>query len=151
MGKRQDPDIVSLVYFSGLGLIPTCTGKFLPVNLSSTLLTITFTTNVLEKNHDLRVGKALDSLVAPGCIISGIVRDSILSNNVIVRSWATVEESVIMDGVVIGRHCRIKKAIIDKNNIIPAQTEIGYNPKKDKKLFTITPRGIVVVPKGYYR
>lgn len=104
-----------------------------------------------EKNHDFRVGKALDSLVAPGCIISGIVRDSILSNNVIVRSWASVEESVIMDRVVIGRHCRIKKAIIDKDNIIPAHTEIGYNPKKDGNLFTVTPRGIVVVPKGYYK
>ena len=104
-----------------------------------------------EKDNDLRVGKALDSLAAPGCIVSGIVRDSILSNNVIVRSWATVEESVIMDGVVIGRHCRIKKAIIDKDNIIPANTEIGYNPKKDRKLFTVTPRGIVVVPKGYYK
>jgi glucose-1-phosphate adenylyltransferase len=103
-----------------------------------------------EKDDDFRVGKALDSLVAPGCIVSGIVRDSILSNNVIVRSWATVEESVIMDRVVIGRHCRIKKAIIDKDNIIPANTEIGYNPKKDRKLFTVSPRGIVVVPKGYY-
>lgn len=104
-----------------------------------------------EKPKNFRVGKALDSLAAPGCIISGIVRDSILSNNVIVRSWANVEESVIMDGVVIGRHCKIKKAIIDKDNIIPSHTEIGYNPKKDRKLFTVTPRGIVVVPKGHYK
>jgi len=104
-----------------------------------------------EKTDDFRVGKALDSLAAPGCIVSGIVRDSILSSNVIVRSWASVEESVIMDGVVIGRHCRIKKAIVDKDNIIPAYTEIGYNPNNDRKLFTVTPRGIVVVPKGYYK
>ena len=58
---------------------------------------------------------------------------------------------VILDGVEIGRHCKIKKAIIDKDNIIPPQTEIGYNPQKDGERFTITERGIVVVSKGYFR
>jgi len=93
----------------------------------------------------------LDSLVAPGCIVSGIVRNSVLSPNVIVRSWAQIDESVIMDRVVVGRHCKIKKAIIDKNNVIPAKTTIGYNPSDDRKRFTVTPRGIVVIPKGYFR
>jgi glucose-1-phosphate adenylyltransferase len=97
------------------------------------------------------VGKALDSLVAPGCIVSGIVRNSILSYNVVVRSWAMVDESVILDDVVIGRHCKIKKAIIDKHNYIPPYTEIGFNPIEDRKVFTVTPRGIVVVPKGYFQ
>ena len=104
-----------------------------------------------EHQESLRVGKALDSLVAPGCIVSGIVRNCVLSFNVTVRSWATVDESVILDGVEIGRHCKIKKAIIDKDNIIPPQTEIGYNPQKDGERFTITERGIVVVSKGYFR
>jgi glucose-1-phosphate adenylyltransferase len=103
-----------------------------------------------EKPENFRVGKALDSLVAPGAIVSGIVRNSVISYNVVVRSWATVEESVIMDNVVVGRYCRIKKAIIDKNNIIPSHTEIGYAPHKDKKRFTVTPRGIAVVPKGFF-
>ena len=103
-----------------------------------------------ERSDNLRVGKALDSLVAPGCIVSGIVRNSVLSYNVVVRSWATVDESVILDGVVVGRHCKIKKAIVDKQNVIPPYTEIGYNPKEDGKRFTVTPRGIVVVPKGYF-
>ena len=98
-----------------------------------------------------RVGKALDSLVSPGCIISGIIRNSVLSHNVVVRSWATVDESVILGEVVVGRHCRIKKAIIDKNNIIPSHTEIGYSPREDRKRFTVSSRGIVVVPKGYFR
>ncbi|GAG43412.1 unnamed protein product, partial [marine sediment metagenome] len=62
-----------------------------------------------------------------------------------------VEESVIMDDVVVGRHCKIKKAIIDKHNAIPAHTEIGYNPNEDKKRFTLTPRGIVVVPKNFFQ
>jgi len=105
----------------------------------------------VERPEGLRVGKALDSLVAPGCIVSGIVRNSVLSYNVVVRSWAMVDESVILDDVVIGRHCKIKKAIIDKHNSIHPGTEIGFNPNEDRKVFTVTPRGIVVVPKGYFK
>ena len=97
-----------------------------------------------------REGKAVDSLVAPGCIVSGTVRNSILSYNVVIRSWSMVDESVILDRVVVGRHCKIKKAIIDKDNTIPPHTEIGYNPTEDRKRFTVTSRGIVVVPKGYF-
>ncbi len=98
-----------------------------------------------------RVGTAVDSLVSPGCIVSGgIVRSSVLSYNVMVRSWAEVDESVIMDNVEVGRHCRIKKAIIDKHNVIPPYTEIGIDPAEDRKRFTVTPRGIVVVPKGHF-
>jgi len=104
-----------------------------------------------ERSDGFRVGKALDSLVAPGCIISGVVRNSVLSYSVVVRSWATVDESVIMDGVVVGRHCKIKKAIVDKDNIIPPHTEIGYNPVEDRKRFTVTPRGIVTVRKHHFR
>jgi glucose-1-phosphate adenylyltransferase len=99
----------------------------------------------------IRVGKALDSLVASGCIISGIVRNSILSHSVIISSWAEVDESVIFDNVRVGRYSRIKKAIVDKNNVIPPNTEIGYRPKEDAKRFTVTPRGITVVPKGYFK
>jgi glucose-1-phosphate adenylyltransferase len=104
-----------------------------------------------ERKEDLRVGKALDSLVGQGCIVSGVVRNCVLSSNVVIRSWATVDESVILDGVTIGRHCKIKKAIIDKENHIPPGTEIGHDPKKDRERFTVTPRGIVVVPKGYFK
>jgi len=103
-----------------------------------------------ECQDDFRVGKALDSIVAPGCIVSGIVRNSVLAYHVVVRSWATVDESVILDDVVVGRYCRIKKAIIDKDNTFPQGLEIGYNPEEDRKRFTVTPRGIVVVPKGYF-
>ena len=104
-----------------------------------------------EHHESARVGKALNSLVAPGCIVSGIVRNSVLSYNAVIRSWSTVDESVILGGVTVGRYCKIKKAIIDKNNIIPPHTEIGYSPDEDRKRFTVTPRGIVVVPKGYFR
>jgi len=93
-----------------------------------------------------RAGKALDSLVAHGSIISGgLVRNSVLSYNVFVQSWSSVEESVIMENVVVGRHARIKKAIIAEGVYVPPYTEIGYSPKKDRKRFTVTPRGITVV------
>ncbi len=99
-----------------------------------------------------RTGTAVDSLVSPGCIISGgTVRSSVLSWDVTIRSWAQVDESVIMDRVEVGRHCKIKKAIIDKDNVIPPYTEIGINPQADRERFTVTPRGIVVVPKRYFR
>ena len=99
-----------------------------------------------------RVGTAFDSLVSPGCIISGgIVRNSVLSYNVFVHSYSEVDESVILDNVEIGRKCRIKKTIIDKNNVIPSGTEIGINPREDAKNFQITPRGIVIVPKGFFK
>ncbi|MFP3928969.1 MAG: glucose-1-phosphate adenylyltransferase, partial [Desulfobacteraceae bacterium] len=103
-----------------------------------------------ERAENSRVGKALHSLVAPGAIISGLVRNCILSYNVVVRSWASVDESVILDRVTVGRSCKIKKAIIDKGNQIPTGTEIGFNPREDAKRFTVTPRGIVVVPKNYF-
>ena len=61
-----------------------------------------------------------------------------------------MDESVVMDNVEIGRGCRIKKAIIDKENVIPPGTEIGMNPQKDRERFPVTARGIVVVPKGYF-
>jgi len=99
-----------------------------------------------------RIGTAVDSIVSPGCIISGgTVRSSVLSYKVMVRSWAEVDESVIMDDVEIGRYCRIKKAIIDKHNTIPPYTQIGIDPQEDRKRFEVTPRGIVVVPKGYFQ
>ena len=99
-----------------------------------------------------RTGMALDSIVSHGSIISGgIVKNSVLSNNVIVRSWSEVQESVIMSDVEIGRHCKIMKAIIDKGNRVPPHTKIGYNRKEDRKRFTVTPRGIVVVPRGTFK
>lgn len=104
-----------------------------------------------ERDDPPRVGKALDSLVGLGCIISGVVRNSVLSTNVVVRSYSQVDESVVMDDVVIGRRCRIKKAIIDKQNDIPDDTRIGYDPVEDRKRFTVTPRGITVIPKGFFK
>ncbi len=96
-----------------------------------------------------RRGTALDSLVADGCIISGgSVLRSILSPNVRVNSYAEVEDSLICEGVDIGRYARVRNAIVDKDVKIMPRARIGYDAEKDKKRFTVTPKGIVVVEKG---
>jgi len=107
---------------------------------------------VFQNKSANRIGMSLDSIVSHGTIISGgIVKNSVLSYNVMVRSWAEVRESVIMSDVEIGRHCRIMKAIVDKGNTIPPNTEIGYDPESDRKKYTVTPRGIVVVARGTFK
>ena len=107
---------------------------------------------VFKNTSANRIGMALDSIVSHGTIISGgVVKNSVLSYNVTVRSYSEVRESVIMSDVEIGRHCIIMKAIIDKKNIIPPNTEIGYDPEEDRKRFTVTPRGIVVVAQGTFK
>ncbi len=96
-----------------------------------------------------RLGIALDSIVCDGCIISGgRVQNSVLSPNVRINSWADVKESVLMENVQIGRHCKIKRAIIDKDVHVPDGTLIGYDAEEDKKRFSVSPKGIVVIPKG---
>jgi len=102
-----------------------------------------------EKNK--RVGLATDSLVSVGCIISGGRIDrSVLSPGVRINSYAIVENSIILNNSNIGRYCRIRNTIVDKNVVVPPDTEIGYDPEQDKaRGFTVSDEGIVVVPKGY--
>ena len=101
-----------------------------------------------EENPD-RMGLVLDSLVSGGCIVSGgRVQRSILSPNVRVNSYSGVHDSILMEGVNVGRYAKIRRAIIDKDIVIPPGTIIGYDHQKDKKRFTISDNGIVVVAKG---
>jgi glucose-1-phosphate adenylyltransferase len=97
-----------------------------------------------------RRGEALDSMVCLGCIISGgQVRRSILSPNVRVNSYAMVDDSILFEGVDVGRHCRIRHAIIDKEVRIPAHTVIGYDVEHDRQRgFQVTEQGVVVIAKA---
>lgn len=97
-----------------------------------------------------RLGHALDSMICAGCIISGgQVQRSVLSHNVRVNSWATVDESILFDGVVIGRHAKIRRAIIDKRVHVPEGMKIGYDLDLDRaRGFTVTESGIVAVGKA---
>ncbi len=104
---------------------------------------------VFSQEDVKRIGTALNSLVSNGCIISGgKVQASILFPNVRINSFSQVTESILMEGVDIGRHAKIRRAIIDKYVKVPQKIEIGFDAKKDRKRFKVTESGIVVIPKG---
>ncbi len=97
-----------------------------------------------------RTGTAIDSIVCPGCILSGgTVRNSVLSPDVRVNSYSEVDSSIIFSHVNIGRHCRIRNAIIDRDVHIPEGTIIGFDPEEDAKNFLVTDTGITVVTRDY--
>ncbi len=98
---------------------------------------------VFASDHEGRVGRATDSLVSEGCIISGGHIDRcVLSPRVRINSYATVSESVLFHGIDVGRRCRIRRAIIDKGVHIPPDTTIGYDAEQDRA------RGITVCEEG---
>jgi glucose-1-phosphate adenylyltransferase len=96
-----------------------------------------------------RQGMAVNSIVAEGTIISGsYVHNCVVGRNVRVHSYSHIEDSVIMDWVEIGRGCKIRRAIIDKANIIPSGAQIGYDIEKDRERYTVSPNGVVVLSHG---
>jgi glucose-1-phosphate adenylyltransferase len=102
--------------------------------------------------HDTgdRIGRAIDSLVSNGVIVSGgLVRESVLSPGVRVNSWASVESSVLLHNTVVGRHAQISRAIIDKHVVVPEGVKIGVDKDHDRaRGFIVSPGGITVVGKG---
>ncbi|VAX12880.1 Glucose-1-phosphate adenylyltransferase [hydrothermal vent metagenome] len=93
-----------------------------------------------------RRGMAVDSMVSGGCIISGAkVRQSLLFSDVCVESYSSLNETVVLPNVVIGEHCQISKAIIDKGCKVPKGTFIGQSPEHDRQRFHVSPGGVVLV------
>ena len=93
-----------------------------------------------------RCGKALDSVISPGCIVSGSsVYGSVLCPNVRVHSFCHIERCILMPGVRVGRHARIRRAIIDRDVLIPRGALIGYDLEEDRRRHTVTDSGVVVV------
>jgi len=91
-------------------------------------------------------GMALDSMVSGGCIISGAtVRHSLLFTDVVVNSWSVIEDTVVLPDVVIGRDCRIRKAVIDEGCEIPDGMVIGEDPEEDARRFHVSEGGVTLV------
>jgi len=105
---------------------------------------------VHSKREGDRVGHAVNSIVCQGSILSGgEVERSVIGNNVKVNSYSHVEGSIVFDGVDIGRHARIRNAIIDKRVKIPAGAVIGYDTEEDRRRgFAVTKNGVVVIASG---
>ncbi len=93
-----------------------------------------------------RCGQALDSIISPGCIVSGSrILGSILCPNVRVHSFCDIEQSILMPGVRVGRHARLRRAIVDRDVCIPRGARIGYDSEEDRRRHTVSPQGVVVV------
>ncbi|HEX6878777.1 MAG TPA: glucose-1-phosphate adenylyltransferase [Terriglobales bacterium] len=97
-----------------------------------------------------RTGMAVDSVISSGCIVSGgVVRNSVLSPDVRVNSYTEVDSSILFSHVNVGRHCRIRRAIIDRDVHIPEGTVIGYDTEADRQRYFVTESGITVVTRDY--
>jgi glucose-1-phosphate adenylyltransferase len=100
-------------------------------------------------SEDGRRGHALDSIVSMGCIVSGSeVHRSILSPGVRVHSFCDIDDSIVMTNATINRHCRIKRAIVDRNVEVPRGAVIGYDLDEDRRRHTVSDSGVVVVTPG---
>jgi glucose-1-phosphate adenylyltransferase len=99
--------------------------------------------------HEGRVGVALNSIISQGSIVSGgRVTNSILSPEVRVNSYSSVDECILMNGVDVGRHARLHRVIVDKHVHIPAGTRIGYDLEEDRRRYSVTESGVVVIPRN---
>jgi len=94
-------------------------------------------------------GNIQNSIIASGCIIHRAkIINSIIRSNVVIGDGSVIEDSIVMDNVIIGKDCRLKHVIIDKLNIIEDNEEIGIDPLKDRFRCHIDHSGIAIVPRS---
>ena len=104
-----------------------------------------------EKGPEARRGQALDSIVCQGTIVSGgQIERTIVGANSRINSYSQVVDSILFEGVNVGRHAKIRRAILDKGVHVPAGIEIGYDPELDRQRgFTVTESGLTVIAKTH--
>ncbi len=96
--------------------------------------------------EDGRRGTAFDSIIGSGCIVSGsTVRRSLLFSKVQVHSYCTIEDSVILPDVEVGRHVVLKRAVVDRHCRLPEGLVVGLNPAEDRRRFHVTDRGVTLI------
>jgi glucose-1-phosphate adenylyltransferase len=99
-----------------------------------------------------RRGMAVNSMVAGGCIISGAsVRQSLLSSGVRIEEKSSIDSSVLLPNVTVGRRSKIKHCIVDEDSVVPEDLQIGYDPLLDQQRFSVTKSGVVLVTKDMLR
>src|SRR5579871_2812164 len=100
----------------------------------------------------MTTGEICNSTLGPGTIVDGaVVRDSIVRREVILEPGAQIEGCIIMDYVRIGQGARLRRAIVDRYNIIRPHDVIGFDPAADGRRFHVAAGDIVVVPLGTER
>jgi len=100
-------------------------------------------------DDDGRRGMAVDSMVSGGCIISGSsVKGSLVFSNVRVHSFSSIEDSVILPDVVINRHVRLRRCVVDRRCVLPEGFAAGFDPEQDRKRFRVSERGITLITPG---
>jgi glucose-1-phosphate adenylyltransferase len=105
---------------------------------------------VFSESGDGRRAEVQDSLLCPGVVVSGgKVRRSLLSNRVYVDEHSQLDECIVLRGAKVGKRCKLKRVIVDKWNVVPDGTVIGYDVEADKKKFSVSQTGIVVVEHGH--
>jgi glucose-1-phosphate adenylyltransferase len=97
-------------------------------------------------DDDSRRGTAVDSIVGSGCIVSGAtIRRSLLFSNVRVHSYSTIEDSVILPNVDIGRHVVLRRAVVDKHCKLPEGLVVGLDRAADRQRFHVTDAGVTLI------
>lgn len=98
------------------------------------------------RDPEKRTSVSVNSVISVGCVIFGSeIYYSILFNSVRVEPECHLEQVVVFPLVVISKGCRIRKAIIERNCVLPPNLEIGYDEEEDRRHFYVSPKGVVLV------
>lgn len=103
---------------------------------------------VFRDEANFRIGTATESIVSLGVIISGgQIHRSVLGSRCRINSFSEVDESILLENVTVGRHAKIRRAIIDKDVEVPAGAQIGIDLERDRERWYVSEGGVVVIPK----